>query len=100
MNIKPEIGMGVTECVGSDCYPYTVVEIITPKKIMIAADKYIIASGSAHDGSAEWRYERDTKSTPTEVKLSKDGRWYTKGGKLSGRRFYVGDRRYYYDPHF
>jgi len=40
--VIPEVGMGATEHVGSDryrvCRPYTIVEVITPRKIVVQRD--------------------------------------------------------------
>ncbi len=36
--IKPEIGMGVTEICYSDRHAYTIIEVITDKKIVVQQD--------------------------------------------------------------
>jgi hypothetical protein len=34
-----KVGDGATKCVGSDCYPYTVVEVLSPTKLVLQATK-------------------------------------------------------------
>jgi hypothetical protein len=99
--VKPEIGMGATECVGSDSYPYSVVEVLSEKAIVVQSDNYKAVSGNAADGSAEYEYSPNPEGAKYVVTLRGNGRWVTKGeGKKSGRGFYVGARRFRYDPHF
>lgn len=38
LNIEPVIGLGCTYLCGSDRYPYTIVEVINPKKIIVRCD--------------------------------------------------------------
>lgn len=38
--VTPEVGMGATEVVGSDRYPYTIVKVVNPKKIVVQRDDY------------------------------------------------------------
>jgi len=38
--IKPQVGMGATTGFNGDCYPYTVIEVRSPKTILVQSDNY------------------------------------------------------------
>lgn len=100
-SIKPEVGMGVTERIGSDCYPYTVVNVISDKKIEVTRDTATATENSNYFGSQEYAYESNMDGNRMVLSRRKNGRWYQVGQKMecwSG--FRLGHRRYYQDPHF
>lgn len=37
---QPIVGDGATYRIGSDCYPYTIVEVVSPRKVMVQRDEY------------------------------------------------------------
>jgi hypothetical protein len=99
--VKPKIGMGATMGIGSDCYPYTIVEILSDKRIAVTAD--ISTPTGKHDYFRNQDY--DYTSNPDGVKeiytLRKNGRWVREGETMhSGRCLHIGSRRRYDDPHF
>lgn len=97
--IMPEVGMGATMGVGSDSYPYTIVQVSkTGKSFKMVRDIATAVSGSGHDGSAVYEYARDPSATiesAVMVRLDHKGRWRQAGAPVG-----IGFRRYYQDPHF
>lgn len=90
----PEPGFPVTYSSWTDQHPATVVSV-KGKQMIVRDDHYKIIKGSAQDGSAEYEYFEIPEGSVSVFKMRKDGSWVrdvTHG--------IVGNRRYYYDPHF
>jgi hypothetical protein len=96
-----EVGMGATELHYSDCDPYTVIRVITQKKIIVQEDNWKIVKGSAQDGSAQYEYTRNPGGAKAVLTLRADGCWREEGfTKKNGGGWAVGFRRKYFDPSF
>lgn len=95
-----KVGMGVTHSVGSDSYPFTIVEVISPKKIVVQQDNVVHVSGSFMKGDAKYRYEPNDLAEKKILSLRKNGRWYPVGQKDWHCAFFLGSRSYYQDPSF
>lgn len=100
-NVVPTPGMGATELLWTDRHAYTIVSVSpSGKSCIVQRDKATRADEHGMSDSQYYNYERDPNGPTCEITLSKDGCWYTKGGKKNGRRFAVGVRREYYDYSF
>jgi hypothetical protein len=99
---QPEVGMGVTFGIGSDCYPYTVLEVVNSKTIRVQSDDYKALPDSEYFGNQKYEYRRNHQGSITTLTLRKNGRWVRKGESMRGASGYwsIGTRRYYSDPHF
>lgn len=102
-----EVGSGATYGVGSDCYPYTVVEIINEKKVVVQADKYEADKDNGYDyyGNQVYKYFTDQNGGRKIVTLRKNGMWLPVGSVVSrggcyANGFSLGFRRAYQDPSF
>ena len=96
---KVRVGDGATMSVGSDMYPYTVVEVNkSGKTLTIQQDDFTLVSGDIYSG-AEYSYSQN-KDAQTEVVRWSDKRNCFKGAGRHGTRVYVEYRNYYYDPCF
>ena len=96
-----EIGEGVTMGIGSDAYPYTVIEVVDSKTIRVQADLSKPLPDSEYFGHQKYSYERNERGKIVTLTLRKNGRWVRKGESMkSPYRWVVGNRRYYRDPHF
>lgn len=94
----PVVGMGVTRGAGSDAYPYTVVEILGPRRIVVQADDY-----RRTDDRGPFTEQQDYEYTPNPdghrltLSLRKDGAWKQ---MRSSQIYWLGNRRAYRDPSF
>lgn len=115
--VQPEVGMGATENVGSDRYPYTVTKVTTSKTGVVTIE----VRRCNHHAEPDSNYYGEQKYTYTEREddMSRDiWKWDARssqwrrlvegreGGPLVyacaaryGSRLHLGARRYYSDPH-
>lgn len=99
----PTKGMGATTQVGSDRYPFTIVEVSdTLGFIIVKADKAIEKEGSNYYGNQDYTYEANDKARNLKYTLRKNGRYYIDGESM---KYYfnsisVGQRNHYLDPSF
>lgn len=97
-DLKPEIGMGVTELCWSDRYPYTIIDISkSGKTITIQQDKAIRIDDNGMSENQEYRYERDLNGLVYKARKNKYGKWKIIGG---GSQLLIGEREKYYDFSF
>jgi len=99
--IELVVGVGATMVVGSDRYPYTVVEISTSgKTIKVVKDIFMPGEGHDYYGTQVWVYTQTTSQAARDN--SKIARWSAKMGcyQIGGIRLYVGKREAHIDPSF
>lgn len=96
--VIPTVGMGATAGIGSDSYPYTVVEVRSPKTIVVQADSYKPAEHHDYYANQEYVYSPNPDAGKEVYTLRKDGRWRKKGSQY--QTLTLGFRRHYHDPHF
>jgi len=98
---KPEVGIGVTGSIGSDRYPYTVVEIVNARTIVIQQDSFKRTDKNGMSEQQEYEYSRNPDAERITLTLRSGDRWKKKGDPLhQGYCFFIGDRRAYQDPSF
>lgn len=51
-----QVGDGVTQCVGSDCYPFTVVEVLSPNRIVIQGDNFYRTDNNGQSEMQDYTY--------------------------------------------
>ena len=97
-NLPPAVavGDGATYRVGSDRYPYTVIEVRrNGRQLVLQADDYKLIKG-------DWLSQEDYEFTPNPDGATMTVNWAPSrkrfGGKYSSVS--VGDRDAYRDPHF
>ena len=95
-SLKPEVGMGVTELMYSDRHPYTVVEILTPKRIKVRADTTTRIDKNGASETQEYTYTEDSRAPEITLFLNKYGRW-KRVGDAQGSTYLIGRREEYYD---
>jgi hypothetical protein len=100
-SLAPEVGMGVTYLGWSDRRPFTVIEIVSPKKIVIQADivKRIDSNGaSPHQ---EYEYYPDPEGVKRTLTQRRNGMWIEVGNSMrTGSAYRVGLREMYHDYTF
>ena len=96
--IKPEVGMGCTECLYTDTHACTITKVSeSGKTLWYKEDIAKVVKGSTQDGSAEYEYMEDEKGYEKKATLRKDGRFRATGTNFT---IVIGVRREYYDPSF
>lgn len=101
--MEPQIGMGATLGVGSDRYPYTIVEVSKSKKrIGVRRDNYTRLDGRGpYTENQEYEYHQTQGAAEEYYTLRENGRWVREGESMrGGSSMGIGQRRYYQDPHF
>ena len=95
-SLKPEVGMGVTEVMFSDRHPYTVVAILSDKRIEVKPDiaTRIDKKGCCED--QEYAYETNNEAPAITLFLNKFGKW-KRLGDSNGSTYLIGRREEYYD---
>ena len=93
--------MGVTKYVGSDRYPFTVIQILSPKRIVVQEDKATRTdTNGAFTESQKYDYEPDPEGSTHTISLRKNGHWYEMGQPAKWTFYTVGTRNKHLDPHF
>jgi hypothetical protein len=95
-SLKPEVGMGVTELMYSDRHPYTIVAILSDKKIQVKPCTSTRIDKNGCSEVQEYTYETYEPSPPITLRLNKHGRW-KQAGQPDGSTFLIGKREEYYD---
>lgn len=90
-----QVGDGVTRRVGSDSFPYTVVEILGEMRFAVREDKATRTDDNGMSDVQRWSYEPDPTAPRKVVTLRKSG-WKT----IDGDRFVLGGRRRFHDFSF
>jgi len=93
---KIEVGTGATKVMWSDRYPYTVIEVITQKKIRVQEDDAKLVGGTCQSEHQEYKYTPNPDGEILTLIKTKRG-WKVVG---HDQRFVVGYREKYYDPCF
>lgn len=98
--LVPVVGMGATQILYTDRNPYTVVEVLGPKKLVLQADTYrrTDKNGMCDSGQA-YLYASDPNGKKVTVSLRKDGKW-RKVGEDRTNGFVIGWREKYHDFSF
>lgn len=100
--MKPQIGMGVTQILWSDRYPFEVVAIKDTRHITVREMNAKLISGSWMDECQEYEYESNENGRTFDLFLTNKGRWVARIGReyIDGYTWYVGNAEMYRDPHF
>jgi hypothetical protein len=97
----PEVGMGATILMYSDRHAATIIEIVSPKEIIIQQDISTRMDKNGQSESQEYSYLPDPNAKKETFTLRKTGQWIRCGDSLrSGTVLQIGERDEYYDPSF
>ncbi len=99
--VVPVVGMGVTMGIGSDAYPYTVIQVVSEKRCIVQADKKKRTDSNGQSEDQRYLFVPDSMGEKIEIYLSTRGDWRKRGnGGKSSYRFTLGKRSAYTDPSF
>ena len=99
----PKVGMGVTQCIGSDRYPFTVIEVSENlKTVVIQLDTYSRTDSNGLSESQEYEFSRNSDGEKITLTLRKNGCYVQKGQPMRGSGYFyrIGTRSAYRDPSF
>jgi hypothetical protein len=100
-NVPPAVGMGATELCYTDRHAYTIVEVVSPKEIVVQQDTAIRTDKNGMSESQDYRFEANPNAKRVTVTLRKNGRWVVKGESAkNGTCYAVGGRSEYHDYSF
>lgn len=94
---KPKVGDGATQSVGSDCYPFTIIEVSpSGKTLTLQRDDAHRIDRNGLSEDQRYIYTRATSGALRTARWSEKRQRYL----VDGRPVSVGVRRYYQDPSF
>ncbi len=97
---EPVVGMGATELCWSDREPYTVVEVISAKKIVVQSDIATRTDKNYEAGPQIYTFAPNPEAPRIVVTLRRNGRWVRQGDSSKGSPFKLGSRDKYHDYTF
>lgn len=98
---KPEVGMGATILMWTDRLPATVVEVVSPKKIVIQHDDAKRIDNNGMSEAQDYEFTPNLDAAKETYTQRKDGQWVREGSPMKGgTRIILGARRKYYDFSF
>ena len=96
--IKPEVGMGATECLWSDRNPFVIVEVKDDRHIVVRALDWKRIDSNGMSESQEYEYTSNENNATKQLFLTKQGKWREREGRrLVGNGWYIGSAERYYD---
>lgn len=99
--VIPTVGMGGTQNVGSDRYPFTIVQVLSPTRCVIQRDAFTRTEANGQSESQSYTFAPDPTAKRIEISLRKNRRWYRTGDPMAPMlSFTLGQRRAYFDPSF
>ena len=101
-DLKPRVNMGATQHFIADQYPFTIIEVINDRKIVVQEDFAFRKDNNGLSESQTWVFEPDKKGAKRTLTRRKNGVWLPEGKPTrgAGYGFTIGARRRYVDPSF
>ena len=94
----PVVGMGCTELWFSDRKACTIVEVVSPKRIVVQRDIATRIDSNGMCDQQEYSYQPNPEATKIIVTRRKNGRWVRMGDcSECGRAYALNVRREFYD---
>lgn len=82
-----EVGVGATHAVGSDRYPYTVVEVVNERRIVVQRDEFRRTDSNGLSESQEYEYTPNPNAEKLTLTLRRRSRFAETGaGRSRGSR--------------
>jgi hypothetical protein len=98
VNVALLIGEGATVSIGSDSYPYTIIDVSeSGKTIYLREDKVERTDSNGMSEIQEYKYSPNLEGQEIKATKRKNGAWKTTG---DNRLVSIGVRRRYYDFSF
>ena len=93
-----QVGSGVTECVGCDSYPYTVIEVKRDgKELILQRDRFWRTDNNGRSGPQEYEYVENPDAETFSITKRKNGNYKRKAG-IAAYNYTLGVRDAYLSP--
>jgi hypothetical protein len=97
----PQVGMGCTILMYSDRHAATIVQVLSPNKIVIQEDTATRTDTNGMSEAQSYSYTANQNGAKHTVTLRKHGRWVMAGQSMrSGAVVRIGERSEYHDYSF
>lgn len=93
----PVVGMGATELCFTDRHAYTIVEVMTPRYIVVQQDTATRLDKNGMSEAQDYTFTPDPNGKRVAITLRKHNGWVERGGRA---RFAIGERSEYHDYSF
>lgn len=97
--IVPEVGMGVTEYGWTNRHAHTIIEVKSPRLIVVQSATAIRTDSNGMSDAQQYRFEPNPNGRKQVLSLRKDGKWRVRSAE-SSNSFVLGHRSEYYDYSF
>lgn len=81
--------MGATWYLGSDRYPYTVIQIKGPKTLVLQEDKTVRTDSNGNSDPQQWVYTKNPEGARLVVTLRQNGYWVPRRSDMSRGSYVV-----------
>ena len=98
--LVPAVGMGVTHCSWSDRDPFTIVEVLSPRKLVVQSDNYERTDNNGMSESQAYTFTPNPEGHKVTITLSKNGQWIREGESIKATKYILGRRDRYHDYSF
>lgn len=98
--VIPTVGMGATEVCWSDRHAFTVVEVMSPKRIKVRADKATRTDSNGMSDAQQYEFTPDPQGRERILTLRPNGKWVPVGESQKAPGFLLGVRSEYHDYSF
>jgi hypothetical protein len=95
---KPVVGMGATRIDWTDRHPFTVVEVLSQRRVVVQEDNYDRVDINGMSESQDYTFTPNPEAPKVVISLRKDGKWYEVG--KHGSKYILGSRDKYHDYSF
>lgn len=95
-----KVGQGATFRIGSDRYPYTVVEVSSETRVVVQADHYRRTDNNGNSEVQTYDYTPNDSAHLIVVTRRRDNVWRKQGDTKGGGVFSFHGRNAYQDPSF
>lgn len=100
MDKSIKVGDGATYYIGSDRYPFTIIEIVSDKKVILQRDHYRRIDNNGLSENQTYEYFPNSYAERIVVTKRKNGRWYKQGESMGAGQYSLGVRRAYQNPSY
>ncbi len=95
----PHVGQGATRFAGSDRYAYEVVEVLSPRAILVREMHAIRTDSNGRSEAQTYRFESDQNAPVEHFTLRSNGFWVAKGcSAQNGTKLTLAYQKHYMDP--